>query len=300
MENSSSHSNTQFANVNGISIAYETIGNPDASPLLLISGLGDQLISWSYPFCELIAAQGYYVIRFDNRDAGLSTKFENSDTPHLLPLIWAYIRKRSKDVAYTLDDMAEDAANLLDALGIASAHVVGGSLGGMIAEMLAIHHPSKVRTLTILSSTAYDARVSPMQPKALFQLKRSPQDRTGYIEHAVIVRKALRGKGFPLDEEVVKQQAASRYDRDHETSGTSRQLAAILTSIRRFRKALPTITAPTLVIHGSDDPLLPVKHGIKTAQAIPKAKLNIIEGLGHELPPGVWPEVVEAIVRHAN
>jgi pimeloyl-ACP methyl ester carboxylesterase len=285
--------------VNGIKIAFDTVGNPDASPLLLISGLDNQLISWSAMFCELLVAKGFWIIRFDNRDAGLSTKFDSAGSPNLLPLIWAYIRNHTVKTPYTLEDMAGDAAGLLDALGIGSAHVVGGSLGGMIAQMMAICHAEKVLTLTILSSTAYDPRVAPMLPKTLIQFKPPPQDRLNYIEHAVNVRKALRGSRFPLEEDFLRHQASSRYDRDHTTAGISRQLAAIIASSRRLRKALQSINVPTLVIHGSEDPLLPVQHGIRLAHAIPNAQLHIIEGLGHELPPGVWSEVTDIIHNHA-
>ena len=223
MERSISCRNTQYAQVNGISIAYQIIGQPNLTTLMLISGLGSQLISWSDDFCALLVENGFRVIRFDNRDAGLSSKFSDLKTPLLLPLIWAYLRNRPLDVPYTLEDMVNDASGLLDALEIDCAHILGGSLGGMIAQMFAVQHASQVKSLTILSSTAYDARVAPMQPKALIQLQNPPQDRVGYIKHAVKVRKAMRGKGFHLDEKTIQQHAALRYDRNHETSGTFRQ-----------------------------------------------------------------------------
>jgi pimeloyl-ACP methyl ester carboxylesterase len=268
--------------------------------LLLISGLGSQLISWHDDFCTLLVEKGFRVIRFDNRDSGLSTKFDNLPTPKLLSLIWGYLSQRSPIVPYTLADMADDASQLLEAIGINSAHILGGSLGGMIALMLAILHPSKVSTLTILSSTAYDARVGLMQPKAWIQLKRSPDSRSDYVKHTLKLKKAMAGEGFPFDEADIQQQSARLYDRDHEFSGTFRQLAAILASSRSLNKKLQTITAPTLVIHGSDDPLLPVNHGVRLSRDIPNAELHIIEGLGHELPRGVWSDIVRILVDHTT
>ena len=294
------HSDPSCVKVNGIKIVYDSFGLPSASPLLLVAGLGDQMISWPERFCEQLAAEGYRVIRFDNRDAGLSTKFEPATVPNLPTLVWAYIRNKAIQVPYTLEDMANDAVGLLKALGIESAHVVGGSLGGMIAQMVAIRHSQRVKTLTVLMSTTNDSRLSPPRPKALILFKSPPQDRAGYIEHVVRVRRALRGKGFPFDEAHVRKQGGYLYDRSHNSAGTSRQMAAIMASVRRLREKLKSIDVPTLVIHGSADPLIPVKHGIHTAQVIPGAKLLIINGLGHELPPAVWSQVVEAIAHHAT
>jgi pimeloyl-ACP methyl ester carboxylesterase len=293
------HSGPQWVKVNGIKIVYDSFGLPSASPLLLIAGLGDQMINWPERFCEQLAAQGYWVIRFDNRDAGLSTKFEQADVPGLLALVWAYVRGKALHVPYTLEDMAKDSAGLLAALGVESAHVVGGSLGGMIALMMATRHPRQVKTLTVLMSTAKDSRLSPPRPRALILFKSAPRDRAGYINHAVRVRRALSGRGFPFDEAHVRRQAGRLYDRSHNSAGASRQMAAIMASIRGLREELNAIDVPTLVVHGSDDPLLPVKHGVHTAQVIPGATLRIIEGLGHELPPAVWAQVVEAIRDHA-
>ena len=293
------HSDPKCVKVNGIKIVYDSFGLPSASPLLLIAGLGDQMISWPERFCEQLATQGYWVIRFDNRDAGLSTKFEQADAPSLLALVWAYVRGKAIQVPYTLEDMAKDSAGLLEALGVESAHVVGGSLGGMIAQMMAIRHSRRVKTLTVLMSTTNDSRLSPPRPRALILFKSAPRDRAGYIEHAARVRRALSGKGFSFDEAYVRKQAGRFYDRNHNSVGASRQMAAIMASIRGLREELKSIDVPTLVVHGSDDPLLPVKHGIHTAQVIPGATLRIIDGLGHELPPAVWAQVVEAILHHA-
>lgn len=293
------HSDPKCVEVNGIKIVYDSFGLPSASPLLLITGLGNQMISWPERFCEQLAVQGYWVIRFDNRDAGLSTKFEQAHAPSLLALVWAYVRGKAIQVPYTLEDMAKDSAGLLEALGVESAHVVGGCLGGMIAQMMAIRHSRRVKTLTVLMSTTNDSRLSPPRPRALILFKSAPRDRAGYIEHAVRVRRALSGKGFPFDEAHVRKQAGRLYDRDHNSVGASRQMAAIMASIRGLREELKSIDVPTLVVHGSDDPLLPVKHGVHTTQVIPGATLRIIDGLGHELPPAAWAQVVEAILHHA-
>jgi pimeloyl-ACP methyl ester carboxylesterase len=229
----------------------------------------------------------------------LSTKFEQADVPSLLGLIWAYIRGKNVQVPYTLEDMADDAVGLLDALGISSAHVVGGSLGGMIAQMMAIRHSQRVKTLTVLMSTANGSMSSPPRPRALILFKSPPQDRAGYVEHAVRVGRGLRGKGFPFDEAYVRKQAGCLYDRNHNATGASRQLAAIMASARRLKEQSKSIGVPTLVIHGSSDPLIPVRQGIDTARIIPGAELLIINGLGHELPPAAWPQVAEAIAHHA-
>lgn len=294
------HSDPVRAEANGIELVYDTFGDRHAPPILLISGLGNQMISWHERFCAQLAARGYWVIRFDNRDAGLSTTFEHMGTPSLLALIWAYLRGKPIEVPYTLDDMSNDAVGLLDELGIESAHVVGGSLGGMIAQMMAIHHPYRLRTLTSMLSSTNDPWLPPPRPTALIVLRSAPQDRAGYLEHKLKVNRALRGGGFPANEAYIQEQAMRLYDRSRPSAGASRQMAAVMASTRSRRKGLRSIPVPTLVIHGSADPLLPIKHGIHTAQVIPKAKLVIIDGLGHELPPSAWPQVVDAIARHAG
>jgi pimeloyl-ACP methyl ester carboxylesterase len=293
------HSEPARARVNGIEICYDTFGDRQAPAVLLIGGLGNQMIDWQDDFCTQLAERGYQVIRFDNRDTGLSTTFEHMPTPSLLPLIWTYLLGKPFDVPYTLEDMANDALGLLDELDIDAAHVVGASLGGMIAQMMAIQQPLRLNTLTSILSSTNDPGLPPPRPKTLILFKPTPQDLPGYIEHKVKVRRAVRGGGFPLDESNIRDHAVRLYERSRPSDGASRQMAAVMASAHSRRKQLKSISVPTLVIHGRADPLLPVKHGVHTAKVIPRAELLIIDGLGHELPPAVWPQVVEAIAHHA-
>jgi len=186
------HSKETFAQVNGIEVVYDTFGESDASPVLLIAGLGSQMIGWRDAFCAQLAGHGLWVIRFDNRDAGLSTRFEGAQTPPLLALVWAALRGKPIDVPYTLSDMADDAVGLLDGLAIDAAHVVGISLGGMIAQMVALEHPERVRTLTSMLSTS-DLRFPAPKPRARILLKAAPRDRPTYIEYSLRVRRRFRG-----------------------------------------------------------------------------------------------------------
>ncbi len=293
------HSEPGRAQANGIEIVYDTFGHPSAPPILLITGLGGQMIGWRDEFCTELAEHGLWVIRFDNRDAGLSTRFDGAEPPPLPVLVWAALRRKPVEVPYTLSDMAADAVGLLDWLQIDAAHVVGISLGGMIAQTMAIEHPSRVRTLTsMLSSTGW-LRLPLPRPKARILLVATPRDRAGAIEHSARVYRTLRGSRFPLDEAHVREAAARAYERCSTPGGSARQIAAVVASAGRQAR-LASVTAPTLVIHGAEDPVVPLGHGISTAEAIPGASLMVIHGLGHELPPAVWPQVIEAIARHVE
>jgi len=285
--------------VNGIEVVYDAFGERKAPAMLLIMGLANQMTGWRESFCAQLAGRGYWVIRYDNRDTGLSTHFDQVEPPGLPALVWAYLLGRPMKVPYTLSDMSNDAVGLLDALGVESAHIVGVSLGGMIAQMIAIEHPKRVRTLTSMLSSTNEPSLPLPKPKTLILFKATPEDRAGVIERAVKVRRALRGTGFPLDEEEVRERAAQSYDRSHVSGGARRQMAAIMASARRQRTGLRSVRTPTLVIHGEADPLLPVKHGARTAQVIPGAELVVIKGLGHELPEAAWPQIIEAIAGHA-
>jgi pimeloyl-ACP methyl ester carboxylesterase len=293
------HSEPACVKVNGIEVVYDTFGGRQAPPMLLIMGLANQMTGWREAFCAQLAGRGYWVIRFDNRDTGLSTHFDQLEPPGLLALAWAYLLGRPIEVPYTLSDMSNDALGLLDALAVESAHIVGVSLGGMIAQMMAIEHPERVRTLTSMLSSTNEPSLALPKPKTLILFKAAPEDRLKVIERAVKVRRALRGTGFPLDEEKVREQAAQSYDRSHVPGGAGRQMAAAMASVRLQRAGLRSIRAPTLVIHGEADPLLPLKHGIRTAQVIPRAELVVIRGLGHELPEAAWPQIIDTIARHA-
>ena len=293
------HSDPASVEANGIEIVYDTFGEPSASPMLLVMGLGQQMIFWDEEFCIQLAAQGYWVIRFDNRDVGLSTKFDEAGVPDILALMQAAAQGEAVQAPYLLCDMADDAVGLLDALGIESAHVVGVSMGGMIAQEMAIHHPARVHTLTSIMSSTGNPDLPPPTPEAMAILVTpAPTDRAGYIESSVQTWRVLNGPVFPLDEDLARESAGQSFDRGLSPAGLARQLAAILASESR-REALKSVAIPTLVIHGDADPLVPVEGGIDTANSVPGAGLMIIEGVGHDLPPAVEPQVIEAIVRHA-
>lgn len=282
-----------------VEIAYETFGKPSAPPILLISDLGSQLIAWDDQFCQKLAAQGYRVIRFDNRDVGFSSHFEEAGIPEIPVLLSARGQGEAVEVPYTLRDMADDAVGLLDSLGITSAHVVGLSMGGMIGQLMAIHHLDRVRTLTCIASTTGDPALPFPRPEALaLLLATPPPDRAGYIDHTVWIARVFSGPGYPVDEDHVRELARQAFDRGLNAAGTTRQLAAIVASGSR-KEALASVKVPSLIIHGDADPLFPVRCGIATARAIPGAKIHIIEGLGHYLPPAVWPLMIDTIARNA-
>jgi pimeloyl-ACP methyl ester carboxylesterase len=284
----------QIAHANGIEIAYESIGDPAGQPLLMIMGLGTQLIHWDVELCEQLAARGFHVIRFDNRDAGHSTHIEAP-----VPNVRRAMLGLRVDAPYLLRDMAEDAAGLLDHLGISAAHVVGASMGGMIGQTLAIEHPERVLSLTSIMSTTGERSVG--RPKLRMMgllMRRAPREKEAFVEHFVAVFKAIGSRGFAMDEERVRRLAADAYERDHDAAGTGRQLAAILASGDRTER-LRALRVPTTVIHGRKDPLVPFRGGKATADAIPDAKLIAIPGMGHDMPREVWPQLVDAISDNA-
>jgi pimeloyl-ACP methyl ester carboxylesterase len=285
---------------NGIEIEYETFGDPSAEPLLLIMGLGAQMILWEGELCGLLAGRGHYVIRFDNRDVGLSTRLEEARVPRILAMMDEVARGERPEAPYRLSDMALDAVGLLDGLGIDAAHVLGASMGGMIAQTIAIEHPDRVRTLTSVMSSTEPLSRARARPEAIQALLTPlPKDRERNIERAVEVARIIGSPGFPLNEDRIRARAARSYDRGFYPKGLARQLAAILASGSR-RNALAAVRAPTLVIHGDADPLVPVESGIDTAGAVPGAELLIIEGMGHDLPPEIWPRFVDATTRHTR
>ncbi|WP_219468261.1 alpha/beta fold hydrolase [Nonomuraea rhizosphaerae] len=273
------------AAANGIEIAYETFGSPGGRPLLLIMGLGAQLIHWDDELCELLAEQGHHVVRFDNRDAGLSTHLHDAGVP-----------QPGAASAYLLDDMADDTAGLMDALGWSAAHVVGASMGGMIAQTLAIRHPERVLTLTSIMSTP-GPNVAPPTAEASARLLVAPAaDREGVLAQSVETWSVIGSPGFELDKERIMRVAGLAYDRGFDPPGTTRQLAAIMASGDRTER-LATIGVPTLVIHGEADQLVPLVGGQATAAAIPGATLLTFPGMGHDLPRPLWPDIVEAVTK---
>ena len=287
-------------NANNIEIHYETFGDPSAKPLLLIMGFGSQLIHWDEEFCEMLAKRGHYVIRYDNRDVGLSTKIDEAGTPDFLKAISSFQKGEKVQAPYTMDDMADDAVGLLDALKISSAHICGCSMGGVIAQYIAINHPSRVLSLTSMMSTTGNPDLPPLNPEAmkLFLLP-VPSKRDAYIKDYVKREKVMYGPIIPLDEERRRLYAAKAYDRCFYPQGNTRQIMALLTSGNR-KPALASVKIPTLVIHGGNDPLVSLEAGKDTAEAIPGAELLIIDGMGHSLPPETWSQIVDGISRNTT
>jgi pimeloyl-ACP methyl ester carboxylesterase len=286
----------QVAEVNGIEIAYETFGDPSDPPLLLIMGLASQMILWDEELCELFVAQGFHVIRFDNRDVGHSTHLRGGPKPKVMRAMAGITR----DPHYTLDDMADDAFGLMDELGIEAAHVAGVSMGGMIAQTMAVRRPERVLSLASIMSTTGNRRAGLPRLRALtVLLRKAPRDRDSYIEYTARVFKIIGSPDFDRDEAWVRKLAGESYDRGVDRGGPARQIVAIQASGDRTR-ALAGVRARTVVIHGKDDPLIPVRAGRATARAIPDAELIEIDGMGHDLPRELWPRIVEAVSQNAN
>jgi pimeloyl-ACP methyl ester carboxylesterase len=284
----------QFCDVGGgITLCYETFGDPSRETALLIMGLGTQMIAWQDDFCEQLAARGLHVVRFDNRDIGRSTHLKGAP-----PTIGQLLRRSKQAAHYTLREMAGDASGLLSALGLAPAHVIGASMGGMIAQTLAAHHPEQVRSLvSIMSSTG---RLVCGQPKLrlypLF-LRRPPEARPAYIAHFERVFAAIGSSAIVPDPADVRALAERSYERDRNLAGPGRQLAAIIASGDRTSE-LRRITAPTLVVHGTADPLVAHSGGRATARALNRSRLMKIDGMGHDLPRAIWPRLIDAILEN--
>jgi pimeloyl-ACP methyl ester carboxylesterase len=294
------HTEPAFAKSNGIELCYDTFGDPHSPPMLLIMGLASQMIAWHDEFCARLAARGFWVIRFDNRDIGLSTKFNEYGTPNLTVITAARMLGKKMKVPYTLRDLANDAIGLLDALGVERAHIVGASMGGIVAQEIAIHYPRRVRTLTTIMSTSGEPRLPRPTPAAMAVLRAPvPLTKADYIENYKRTWRVLRGSGFAEDEAHDVERAEANYVRGLNPTAVGRQMAAILTADRRGA-ALKRLTVPTLVIHGSADPLLPVQCGIDIADKVPGAKRLIIKGMGHALPISKWDEIIGAITEHAK
>ncbi len=282
----------RVAAVNGVELCHETFGDAGGRPLLLVMGLGAPMIWWDEEFCESLAAQGFHVIRFDNRDSGRSSRMRGQAN-----LAQAYLLRGAP---YSLADMAADAAGLLDHLGVPAAHVAGASMGGMIAQTLAIRYPARVLSLTSIMSTTGSRLVGRPSPKAMSMLLGArPRDRAEYVELAVRTFRVIGSPGYPFDEARMRERAERTFDRGVHPGGTVRQLAAIMADRERTPK-LRKVRVPALVVHGSRDPLVHVSGGRATARAIPGADLDIVPGMGHDLPRAVWPRVVAGITRIAD
>ena len=285
--------------VNGISLEYEEFGEKDALPLLLIMGLGAQMVMWSEAFCQLLAGRGFRVIRYDNRDVGLSTKFREQ-CPDPGRLLGDVVQGKNVKLPYTLDDLADDAAGLLQALGIPAAHVVGASMGGAIAQLFAIRHPRQMLTLTSIMSSTGDPNLPKAEPEVLALLvKPVPDEREARIQQTLDTSRALFGSGFEFDEARRRELIELSLDRDPDVTGRGRQMLAIA-SAGSHKEALAGVNTPTLVIHGDADPLVPITGGYDTAEAIPGAKMLVIEGMGHSMPEGAWPRMIDSIVELAQ
>ncbi len=288
--------NEQFATVGDVELCYETFGNPEDPAMLLIMGLGTQMIAWHEDFCAELVSRGFFVIRYDNRDCGHSTRFDSVPPPTIPQLL----TRRLRHVAYTLEDMADDAAGLLDHLGIESAHVTGASMGGMIAQMLAAGHPDRVRSLaSIMSSTGSRVSGQPRLRAYPVLLRRPPRDREQHVEALVRLFGIIGSPGFERDVEALRELAGQGFDRGVSAAGTGRQMAAILASGNRTA-ALRRIQAPTVVIHGTADKLVSPSGGKATARAIPGARLVLVRGMGHDMPRGAWPQIIGAIAENAD
>jgi pimeloyl-ACP methyl ester carboxylesterase len=286
----------QYARVSPeIELCYETFGDPSDEPVLLIMGLATQMIAWHEAFCEQLAGRGFHVIRFDNRDAGRSTTLADRRPPTLGQML----RRDRTAAAYSLADMAGDAVALLDHLGIDRAHVVGASMGGMIAQTIAIRFPERVRSLvSIMSNTGDRITGQPAFKVYPVFLKQAPKDREGYIEHTVRLYKAIGSTGFERDEAELRAMFGRAFDRGVSAAASGRQLMAIL-SDRDRRSQLRGVRVPALVIHGTSDKLVAKSGGRRTAKAIPGARLLEIDGMGHDLPRGAWPRIIDGIAETA-
>ncbi|CAA9227183.1 MAG: Carboxyl esterase, a/b hydrolase [uncultured Actinomycetospora sp.] len=290
MTSSSTGSSTSTVKANGIEIAYETFGDRGGRPLLLVMGLATQMLAWHEDFCGALVDRGFYVVRFDNRDIGLSTHVTDAPPPDVMAAFGGDFSSAS----YRLEDMADDTAGLLDALEIPAAHVVGASMGGMIAQTLAIRHPSRVLSLTSIMSTTSPAVGAATAEASAVLLAPPATSREEAVARTLTTYGVIGSPGYPLDEAWLRQIAAEAYDRAYDPVGVARQLLAIAASGDRTA-ALADVRVPTLVVHGEDDPLVQVAGGRATAAAVPGAELLVIPGMGHNLPRELWPQIVDAI-----
>jgi pimeloyl-ACP methyl ester carboxylesterase len=284
----------QSATIGGIEICFETFGDPDAPAMLLTMGLATQMLGWHEEFCEALAGRGFHVIRYDNRDVGRSQRMDGP-----VPTLIQLLRRDKRAASYTLEDMAGDGIGLLDHLGIEHAHVMGASMGGMIAQTMAVRHPDRLLSLVSMMSNTGAFRSGQPSPRLWpILVKTPPRDRAGYTEHAVRVFRKIGSPGFERDDDDMRQRAGMSFDRGLNPAGSTRQLAAIIASGDRT-PLLRAISVPTLVIHGTRDRFVPTSGGRATARAIPCARLLLIEGMGHDIPRGAWPRILDAIEENA-
>ena len=286
---------------NGIELCFESFGCEADPAVVLIMGLSNQMLGWEADFCSLLARRGFRVVRFDNRDVGQSTKLHQLGLPDLGPLFARTALGLTGRAAYTLSDMAADTVGLLDHLGLQRAHLVGASMGGMIAQLCAIDSPDRVASLTSVISSPQIQRPPWPRLRALRVVaQRGPRERGPRIAHRLELFRTIHGTGgMPFDEARVRSREEQAFDRDADPDGAVRQLAAVLSTPGRHR-TLGSVRAPSAVVHGDSDPLVPLAHGRATARAIPNAELTVIRGMGHGLAEAAWPQLADAIQHNAG
>jgi pimeloyl-ACP methyl ester carboxylesterase len=291
----------KYVKANGVELAYDEFGDPDNPVILLIMGLGTQMIAWPESFCEGLAERGYRVIRFDNRDIGLSQKMEGAPVPGVLKMAAHERLKLPIKVPYRLQDMAKDTIGLLNVLDIGAAHLVGASMGGMIAQLIAGHYPFRVLSLTSIMSTSGCKSLPGADPRITLHMVRRPRNPKPEVleEYAMRTWRLIGSPGYPPSEQELREKLARSYRRSYYPAGHRRQMAAIMASGDRV-SVLKKIMAPTLVIHGKADPLVPVAGGIDTARHVRGARLELIDGMGHDLPQPLLPHFVDLISSHAD
>ncbi len=286
--------------VNGVDLAYNSYGDESDEAILLIAGLGTQMIRWTVPFCQELVDLGYRVIRFDNRDAGFSTHFTGYPVPDFGALAAILRAGQRPHVPYTLDDMAKDTVNLLDALCVDRAHLVGRSMGGMIAQIVASQYPERVASLTsIMSSTGNPALPQAAADVIAMMTRPKPHpasDECGFLAHSLTFARRITGNGHPFDEQNHRALIQEEIRRGYDPSAFARQLAAIAVT-GDLRPRLAAIKAPTLVVHGIDDPLILPACGKDTASSIPNAEFMLVAGMGHDLPSSLYKTISAAIDR---
>jgi pimeloyl-ACP methyl ester carboxylesterase len=287
---------------NGVTLEYESMGDPAAPAVLLIMGLGMQMVAWPDPFCARLVQHGFRVVRFDNRDCGLSQKLDALGTPRITRAIVRALLGMPVRSPYGLDDMARDTVGLLDALGIPTAHVVGASMGGMIAQLVAATYPDRVRSLTSIMSTTGARHLPQPAIRVRRQLLRRPKDPSNVesvLEHYEQLFAVIGSPGYPTPPEEFRARIRRSVERSYHPAGFLRQLGAILASGDRS-PVLGQITCPTLVIHGKADPLVPYAGGVDTAYKIRDAKLVLLDGFGHDFPPQLYERFGDLIAAHAR
>jgi len=284
-----------LADAGQVTLAYETFGSPEDPALVLVMGVATQMLGWPEGFCQGLADAGFHVVRFDNRDIGLSTHLDDLGMPDLMALLSGGPRS----APYLLADMADDTAGLFDALGLDRVHLVGLSMGGMIVQEVAMRHPDRLLSLTSIMSTPSATVGAPTPEAQAVLLAPSPKSAEEAAEMAVSTYRVVGSPGYPLDEEWIRALGEESYRRANDPAGVVRQLAAILVSPDR-RPGLAAVTVPTLVIHGEADPLVQPEGGRATADAVPGARLVTYPGMGHDLPEALWPEIIGEISEHAR